>query len=302
MAFSGHETFPVREGWLHKGLRLLIDEPNLLSDEYSHDWLGVGKNMGRSIKHWLFVSGLADRDSTKRNASMRPTALANLIWTQDPYFNEPGTLWALHTNLVQPGSSAESWAWFFGHFNLTRFEKSVCVETLRRHLDVTVSKVPSANTLERDISCLLSFYSRQIPKETVDPEDAIECPFRELGLLSYFRASGYYQINQGTKSVPPEIVAYALARANEVTCPDDGFLTLPIVDAARQPGGPARAFLMTPESLFEVVSTAEAELGEQEIQIGGLAGSRTVRVRRRPALGWLEAHYRRIDQESKNAA
>ena len=56
MKFSGHETFAIREGWLHKGLKLLIEEPELLYDEYVADWLGVGKNMSRSIRHWLVVT------------------------------------------------------------------------------------------------------------------------------------------------------------------------------------------------------------------------------------------------------
>ncbi len=141
-----------------------------------------------------------------------------------------------------------------------------------------------------------------IPVEAVDPEDAIECPFRELGLMGYFRASGYYQVNQGPKSVPAEIVAYAISTASGVGESDSDFLTLPIVDAARLAGGPARAFLMTPESLFETVSSAEAELGERQIQIGGLAGNRTVRVRRRVPLDWLTFYYDRIDRESRNAA
>ena len=62
MKFSGHETFAIREGWLHKGLKLLIKEPELLYDEYVADWLGVGKNMARSIRHWLEVTGLAERE------------------------------------------------------------------------------------------------------------------------------------------------------------------------------------------------------------------------------------------------
>ena len=65
MKFSGHETFAIREGWLHKGLKLLIEEPELLYDEYVADFLGVGKNMSRSIRHWLEVTGLAEREAGK---------------------------------------------------------------------------------------------------------------------------------------------------------------------------------------------------------------------------------------------
>lgn len=39
MRFGGHETFPVREGWLHKGLKLVVEEPDKLGDEHVADWL-----------------------------------------------------------------------------------------------------------------------------------------------------------------------------------------------------------------------------------------------------------------------
>lgn len=48
MRFGGHETFPVREGWLHKGLKLVAEEPDKLSHEHVADWLGVGRNMAKS--------------------------------------------------------------------------------------------------------------------------------------------------------------------------------------------------------------------------------------------------------------
>ncbi len=51
MRFGGHETFPVREGWLHKGLKLVVEEPEKLIGEHVADWLGVGRNMAKSIRY-----------------------------------------------------------------------------------------------------------------------------------------------------------------------------------------------------------------------------------------------------------
>lgn len=66
MRFSGHETFSIREGWLHKGLSMLRDEPDKLFDEHAADYLGVGTNMAKSIRHWLQATGMADRDPNNR--------------------------------------------------------------------------------------------------------------------------------------------------------------------------------------------------------------------------------------------
>lgn len=61
MRFGGHETFAVREGWLYKGLSLLHERPDAFSDPFVADLLGVGRNMAKSIRHWLSVTGQIGR-------------------------------------------------------------------------------------------------------------------------------------------------------------------------------------------------------------------------------------------------
>ena len=51
MRFGGHQTFFVREGWLAKGLGLLREDVSAFDDPYVADWLGVGRNMAKSIEH-----------------------------------------------------------------------------------------------------------------------------------------------------------------------------------------------------------------------------------------------------------
>ena len=55
MQFGGHETFPLREGWLHKGLELVHADGRAFEDEHVSDRLGVGRNMAKSIRHWLLA-------------------------------------------------------------------------------------------------------------------------------------------------------------------------------------------------------------------------------------------------------
>ena len=84
-----------------------------------------------------------------------------------------------------------------------------------RDVENSQSRSPSENTIDRDVACLLQSYARVIPTENKDPEDALECPFVELGLLSNFRTSGYYQVHQGEKAIPTHLLGYALSRAFE---------------------------------------------------------------------------------------
>ena len=306
MRFGGHETFAIREGWLHKGLKLVVNEPELLVSEDAADWLGVGRNMAKSIRHWLVATGLATPAANQKGQSTRKllleaTPLGNLIWNRDRYLTETGTWWALHINLVHSPQNAATWAWFFNSFNFDRFDRLVCQESLKRNLQLSRQRMPSDRTLERDVSCFLSSYARTIPSRNGDPEDGAECPFRELGLITHFRSSGYFQLHQGRKQIPPETLGYAMSKAFPDTREGGRTTDVTLQDAVRRPGSPGRVFALTSESLFEVVSEIE-ERAHGDIEIVGLAGERSIRVRQRQPLEWLEVYYASVLEGDRNAA
>ena len=301
MKFSGHETFAIREGWLHKGLKLLIEEPKLLYDDYVADWLGVGKNMARSIRHWLEVTGLARRvKGNGRQSPLVETELGQLIYERDPYFVDIGTWWALHVNLVAPQTQVYTWKWFFNDFSHSRFERSMCLNRLMRDVEKSQSRPPSENTIQRDVACLLQSYARNIPTEDKDPEDALECPFVELGLLSYFRTSRYYQVHQGAKVIPTHLLGYALSMAFEEARTGQDTFDISVREAATHEGGPGKAFVMTSEPLLSFA--LHAEKADKDIQVVGLAGERRIRIRRMQPIDWLRNHYHMIQWRDQNAA
>ena len=300
MKFSGHETFAIREGWLHKGLKLLVEDPELLYHEYVADFLGVGKNMSRSIRHWLEVTGLAQREG--RQAPLQETELGKLVYERDPYFVDIGTWWALHVNLVNAGDQVFTWSWFFNDFSLSRFERSMCRDRLLRYVENLRSRPPSENTIDRDVACLLQSYARVIPTENKDPEDALECPFVELGLLSYFRTSRYYQVHQGEKEIPTHLLGYALSRAFEESRAGQDTFDISVRVAATHEGGPGRAFVLTSESLLSLALHAEEVDPNKNIQVDGLAGDRRIRIRRMQPVDWLRNHYDMIQWRDQHAA
>ena len=183
----------------------MAEEPDKLSHEHVADWLGVGRNMAKSIRHWLQATGLCQQvggGRHRKGAMLEPTGLGHLVWERDPYFTDIGTWWALHVNLISSPEHAVTWDWFFNNFKLQRFDKAVCVDSLQRYLQMQRGRIPSPRTLDRDASCLLLSYSRSIPDRGVDPEEAQESPFTELGLLSHYRTSGYYEVNKGHEGDP----------------------------------------------------------------------------------------------------
>ena len=67
-AFGRHESFPLRFGWITKGLQALADDPKIFTRDDATVVLGVGKNMVASIRYWLQATGIAHRDP-KTNAA-----------------------------------------------------------------------------------------------------------------------------------------------------------------------------------------------------------------------------------------
>jgi hypothetical protein len=306
MKFGGHETFHVRDGWLYKGLQLLIEDPDGFADPHVADRLGVGRNMAKSIRHWLFATNLAEEDPTaprRKPRPMRATEFGELVWQEDTYFDQPGTWWALHTHIVNNPGFAAGWMWFFNSFAVERFDRATCLENLSRHLQMTQTRQPSPKTLQRDLNCLLSTYSRTIPPKPQDPEDGHSCPFRELGLMTHFSTSGYFQLNSASKAIDPEILGFVLSTAFPAAAQGQGTTDILLQDAVRQPGSPGRVFVLNPETLFDVVSKCDALSGPKTgISLAGHAGERSIRVPQRPAIEWMTSYYAAVGKEGRHAA
>jgi hypothetical protein len=293
MRFGGHETFAIRDGWLYKGLNLLVNNPRKFHSEEAADRLGVGGNMAKSIGHWLLATEIAEKNSekigTKNRSVLEPTQLASTIMDHDPYFMDPGTWWALHINLANNKDHALSWYWFFNYFAQTRFEKGVCLESIKKYLRMTLSRLPGNKTLERDLSVLLASYAREIPEPQIDPEESNDCPFIELDLLHYYRESGFYHLNTSSKPVPSHLIGYALSRMKKEETHQS--VEISMKDAAFQPGSPGRVFAVSSETLFEWINTAEADLGKDALALEGLASNRFIRFDNRTPVQWLIRHY-----------
>lgn len=296
MRFGGHETFPVREGWLAKALRILDKSPEQLVDEYAEDYLGVGRNMAKSIRHWVVATGLAESTGSRRTKDLRLelTELGELIHEKDPHFLDPMTWWFLHINLVNSPQHAKSWHWFFNNWNHKRFERAVCVEGLRRFLLLDGKRQPSPRTLDRDLGCLLATYARRVPPDRTDPEDASECPFQELGLISHYKGSGYYVVHSERKHVDWPVFGYCVSRALEETGADEDRprnVELPLTELERLPGGPGRCFQVGAEIMFDMLNQFEAGRGGDNLSIHGLAGERIVRVASLSPVQWARIGY-----------
>ena len=162
MRFSGHETFAIREGWLHKGVAALRDSPGVFSEKYPACQLGVGSNMAKAIKHWLLATGLAERqggEGRKRGTDVVLSEFGRQVLKYDKYFNSKDTWAFVHVNLARSDESTGSWKWFLSSCADSVFSRSEVQEQFRRWAKFRAPKEPSPTTLQKDLNCLLSSYA-----------------------------------------------------------------------------------------------------------------------------------------------
>ena len=100
MKFRAHDTFFIRKGWLSKGMRNVVANPDVFvtkdKDRNPMDVLGIGSNMVKALRYWLQVVGLtAEPSKGQRVQSL--TTFGELVYKHDPYIEEMGGFYS--TNL-----------------------------------------------------------------------------------------------------------------------------------------------------------------------------------------------------------
>lgn len=187
MKFRGHETFYIRKGWLTKGLKRIIKQPNVFSDKNTNqmDEFGIGANMVKSLRYWMQVSGVAEESYDNKVKVQIPTHFGDLINEHDQYFEEQGTLLIVHYELAKNKDAATSWYHFFNNFNLSQFNKDDFIEDIKSYLKDQGETVAD-RSLDDDFSCIINTYvSKSVTNPTkIDPENILDCPLGELELIS----------------------------------------------------------------------------------------------------------------------
>lgn len=284
MRFGGHQTFPLREGWLTKAVDLIETDPAAFLTKELSEHLGVGTNMAKSIEHWLVVTGLASRlgakDAHRVNRKYVLTPVGQTIYQRDPYFSLEDTWWLLHINTVNDQHNAATWDWFFNDFPEQRFDKTQLVGRLLRHENESSAKPASEKTIERDVSCFLSTYSRPVPREKKDPEEDLGSPFQDLGLISLLRASGSYEIHRRNRAITPEVLLYAILRSGVQGDNAQGTrFDFTFTNLIHHRSGPLQSLVLSTEGLFEALLNAENEAPEYGLAVRGLAGDRQITLK-----------------------
>ena len=203
---QGHEKFPLREGWLNKGLIVVEEEPRIFNSKEAPETFGIGNNMVKSLRYWLTAFDLV---TAKVSKGLELTEIAQLIKVNDLYFEDPFTLWILHSNIANNIREATTWYMYFNRSTIQEFTK----EELFAGLNLEVQKYVngqkySEQSLKNDIDVLLNMYGREGQKS--DPEEKNSSPFSLLGLIKQTE-DGYARTQPDLRLINEWTVLYQLA-------------------------------------------------------------------------------------------
>tara|TARA_R110002020_G_scaffold50821_5_gene143887 strand:- start:14267 stop:15226 length:960 start_codon:yes stop_codon:yes gene_type:complete len=271
--FSGHETFPLKYGWLKKAFDALTRDPSksgrlIFSEDEAISLFGVGKNMVTSIRYWATSSGIISDGS--KGEEIKVTRLGRRLFGEhghDPYMEDPATSWIVHWHLCgRPGRT--TWFWAFSHLPTLSFDRDTLVQGLLGLASDRGWPRVAPTTVKRDVECFLRTYSsRWRSAASLSHEEELESPLVELGLIKPVGKKDGFRMVRGPKTTLGDgVFAFALldfwgqySRAN----------TLSLEAIAHEPGSPGRVFLLDEDDLVERLS------GIEDITDGALTWSKT---------------------------
>lgn len=180
MRFSGHETFSCRTFWPKKGFDF-VHSGNNFSAENAASLLGVGKNMVTSIQFWMKSLNLLDDKGAL-------TEFAYSIFADDgydPFLEDVGTIWLLHTELVVKDYSS-IYNLFFNDFRTQKssFSKQQLANFIKAEYKRQDQNGFNSVSIEKDINVLCKSYNQPDYKNTTKNfEDEVSNLLLEIELM-----------------------------------------------------------------------------------------------------------------------
>ena len=269
-AFSGHETFPMRYGWLTKMMDYFDpDQPkdalinksksfknkpgeevsNLMAD------FGVGKNMVLSMKFWSNRAGI----TRNGKSAMELSEIGQLIFKHDRYLDYLSTLWLLHWNFCSNPRQLTAFYYAFNYYTSLEVSRNDLSNALLQ-LKKDQGWVASADeSIRRDADVLFRTYTVSRNKKNAIAEDSFECPLSELNIIQETlnsKDSRTYQFIIGDKpSLDNYVFSYALNDFWSNNYPDQKTLTIDKI--TYDFGSPGKVFKIDELSIANRLSELE---------------------------------------------
>lgn len=268
LQFAGHETFPLRYGWLKKAYDAVSLEEksghlggSVFNDDAAISLFGVGRNMVISMRHWGIATDILSAEDRPGERAARITlgSLGNLLFGKaaDPHLEHPGSLWLLHWMLAGKPGRATVWHWAFNEFHEPTFDRELMRRRLQRRCEelsetgrLGKDRSISDITIRRDVECLVRTYFAATNGPRRAPEDSMESPLAELGLIQKAGVGELYRFRRGPKaSLPDEVFLFALVDFWKTYFPGRRSFSVDFLTYER--GSPGQVFLLDEEAVAE---------------------------------------------------
>lgn len=274
LQLAGHETFPLRYGWLKKSYDAVREavnvgsesSVNVFAEEAAIARFGVGRNMVLSMRHWALATGILTLEDvpSSRVPKVMPAELGDFLFgsEHDSHLEHPASLWLIHWNLTSVPGRAGAWHWAFNEFNEPTFDRDLMAQRLSRrcrelHEAGRMDRVASEVSLKRDVECLVRTYHAAVATGRRAPEDSIESPLAELGLIQRAALGDYFRFRRGAKpSLPDEVFLFALVDFWRTHFPSRKSFSVDFLAFER--GSPGQVFLLDEDSVAERLARMEA--------------------------------------------
>lgn len=285
--FSGHETFPLRYGWLKKCYDRVSEtekypENRLLCwGEDAIARFGVGKNMVSSMRHWATVAGIIEEHPGSNQVNTTP--FGQLLFGDDgadPYLENPNSLWLIHWKLATEWKKKTTWYWAFSHYSAVTFERDKLIKRLLRDWPKSAQA-----TIKNDVACFVRTYAAQPSSGKAGRDDSLECPLTELGLIKPISKRDEFRFVRGQKSTLGDgTFVYALLEFWKTYSPASSTLSFEAI--AHEPGSPGRVFLLDENDVADRLSNLDS-FTDNVLRWSETAGLK--QVVRNPALDFDDA-------------
>lgn len=203
--FGQHDTFPLRYGWITKGIdALLKDEAAFANVESAMTQLGIGSNMVHALQYWMKATGVAEFEGGK--GVVTPLGLALFSKSGDPYLEDEATIWILHWLIASSAELATGFFWFFNHYSAARFQDKDALHGLADFIKHDLKIVRSESTLKSDLSTLLRMYAPVAARA----DEHLDSPFSQLQLVERYDRHNYQSLRTSRPYLPAVAMHFAL--------------------------------------------------------------------------------------------
>lgn len=293
--FTGHDTFPLRYGWLYKSINHLKNMGKFQTSNEEHTRaaiveLGVGKNMVNAIRYWAEACSFAVPVSDNGRIEHQVSELGEYVFGSggpesgaDPFLEKMGTVWLVHFLLNFSYENLTAYRYFFNYSNIQSFEKKKLLEDFAdESVFLTGSEVSNVSTLKKDLDCFINTYSKKRKlvtgkKNLTVDEDHFSSPLSELNLLNENANSFYISELAERVSLPIEIFIYALVKFLSAENADSSADTIDFDSLLSKPCSPGRIFRLSESGLGHKLDEAQ-EFSQGNIKWIDSLGLRQVRV------------------------